>query len=46
MNGFVTQIIGPVVDVEFPEGQLPGIYNALEILKGKEIIVAEVQYLI
>jgi len=46
MNGFVTQIIGPVVDVEFPEGQLPGIYNALEILKGKEVIVAEVQYLI
>jgi len=48
MNGFVTQIIGPVVDVEFPEGQLPGIYNALEIIKGasKEIIVAEVQYLI
>ena len=22
MNGFVTQIIGPVIDVEFPEGQL------------------------
>jgi hypothetical protein len=38
MNGFVTQIIGPVVDVEFPEGQLPGIYNALEILKGKQFL--------
>jgi F-type H+-transporting ATPase subunit beta len=48
MNGFVTQIIGPVVDVEFPEGQLPCIYNALEIIKGssKEKIIAEVQYLI
>jgi F-type H+-transporting ATPase subunit beta len=48
MNGFVTQIIGPVIDVEFPEGQLPAIYNALEVLKGdsKEKIVAEVQYLI
>ena len=23
MNGFVSQIIGPVVDVEFPEGELP-----------------------
>jgi len=48
MNGFVTQIIGPVVDVEFPEGQLPGIYNALKLTKEStgEIIIAEVQYLI
>ena len=33
MSGFVVQIIGPVVDVEFPEGALPGIYNSIEILK-------------
>jgi F-type H+/Na+-transporting ATPase subunit beta len=48
MNGFVTQIIGPVVDVEFPEGQLPKIYNALEVIKEVtgEKIIAEVQYLI
>jgi F-type H+-transporting ATPase subunit beta len=48
MNGFVTQVIGPVVDVEFPEGELPNIYNALEINKGEsgEKVVAEVQYLI
>lgn len=48
MNGFVTQIIGPVVDVEFPEGELPAIYNALEIMKEgtSEKVVAEVQYLI
>ena len=48
MNGFVTQIIGPVVDVEFPEGSLPGIYNALKLTKEStgEIIIAEVQYLI
>jgi F-type H+-transporting ATPase subunit beta len=54
MNGFVTQIIGPVVDVEFPEGKLPKIYNALEIRKDssfssvgtEEKIIAEVQYLI
>jgi F-type H+-transporting ATPase subunit beta len=48
MSGFVTQIIGPVIDVEFPEGELPGIYNALSITKeaSKEIIIAEVQYLI
>ena len=31
MSGFVSQIIGPVVDVEFPEGELPKIYNALKV---------------
>jgi F-type H+-transporting ATPase subunit beta len=48
MNGFVTQIIGPVIDVEFPEGVLPKIYNALKITKevSGEIVIAEVQYLI
>jgi len=48
MNGFVTQIIGPVIDVEFPEGQVPAIYNALEVKKqtSGEKIIAEVQYLI
>ena len=48
MSGFVTQIIGPVIDVEFPEGELPKIYNALKVVKEstKEEIVAEVQYLI
>ena len=48
MSGVVTQIIGPVVDVEFPEGQIPKIYNALQLKKEgtSEIIVAEVQYLI
>src|SRR5213080_2960398 len=31
-TGNIVQVIGPVVDVEFPEGKrLPGIYNALEI---------------
>ncbi len=29
--GKVIQVIGPVVDVEFPEGHLPAIYNALRI---------------
>jgi F-type H+-transporting ATPase subunit beta len=48
MSGFVTQIIGPVIDVEFPDGKLPKIYNALKVQKENsgEIIVAEVQYLI
>ena len=30
-TGKVVQIIGPVVDVEFPPEQLPDIYNAVEI---------------
>lgn len=30
-TGQVTQIIGPVIDVEFPEGNLPEIYDALTI---------------
>jgi F-type H+/Na+-transporting ATPase subunit beta len=30
-NGFITRIIGPVVDVKFPTGQMPRIYNALRV---------------
>jgi len=32
--GRITQIIGPVVDITFPPGQMPNIYNALTI-RGK-----------
>ena len=47
-KGFVSQIIGPVIDVEFPEGYIPKIYNALKVVNEKsgEILIAEVQYLI
>src|SRR3989344_6987787 len=42
-TGKVTQIIGPVVDVDFGEGNaLPPIYNALKIKLGEHEIVAEV----
>ena len=34
-TGKVIQITGPVIDVEFPPGELPGIYNALEIARPK-----------
>jgi len=34
-TGKITQVIGPVIDVEFPTGQLPAIYNAL-IVTGVE----------
>ena len=48
MSGKVSQIIGPVVDVEFPESEIPKIYNAIKLTKSstQEVIVAEVQYLI
>ena len=30
-TGYVTQIIGPVLDIEFPTGNLPPIYSAIKI---------------
>jgi F-type H+-transporting ATPase subunit beta len=39
-NGKVVQIIGPVIDVEFPEGEVPEIMTALKIdteIEGKHI---------
>ncbi|MGG1592968.1 F0F1 ATP synthase subunit beta [Terribacillus saccharophilus] len=30
-NGIITQVMGPVVDVRFPNGHLPAIYNALVV---------------
>lgn len=30
-TGYVVQVLGPVVDVEFPEGKLPAIYSALKL---------------
>jgi F-type H+-transporting ATPase subunit beta len=49
--GYVTQIIGPVVDVKFPGGKLPQIYNALTIngtnAAGQEVaLTCEVQQLL
>src|SRR5215470_3913122 len=42
--GRVIQITGPVVDIEFPSGKLPAIYNAVEIQRaGQEPLVCEVQ---
>ncbi len=42
-KGKVVQVIGTVVDVEFPPGQLPAIYNAIEIPidSGKVVLEAE-----
>jgi F-type H+-transporting ATPase subunit beta len=40
-NGEIVQVIGPVVDVEFKEGELPAINDALEIQIKKDKIVLE-----
>ncbi len=46
-KGKIIQIIGPVVDLEFPKGSLPSIYNALEVTnKNKDKVVFEVQQLL
>ncbi|HYN88171.1 MAG TPA: F0F1 ATP synthase subunit beta, partial [Ardenticatenaceae bacterium] len=43
-RGTVRQIIGPVVDVEFPPDQLPEIFNALEVERGaNDHLILEVQ---
>ncbi|MBE9215591.1 F0F1 ATP synthase subunit beta [Plectonema cf. radiosum LEGE 06105] len=50
-TGYITQVIGPVVDVKFPNGKMPAIYNALNIKgtneAGQEIsLTCEVQQLL
>jgi F-type H+/Na+-transporting ATPase subunit beta len=42
-RGRVVQVMGPVVDVEFPRGELPDIYDAVEIPREDGRLVAEVQ---
>ena len=32
--GTVTQIIGPVLDIKFPDGHLPGLLNAITVENG------------
>ena len=36
--GYITQVIGPVVDVKFPPGKIPEIYNALTIAGKNEAV--------
>jgi len=45
--GNVTQIIGPVLDIEFTSGKLPKVYNAIEVtLSSGAVVVCEVQQLL
>jgi len=48
INGKILQVIGPVIDIEFEEGHLPKIYNAIRIPRktaegAEENLIAEVQ---
>ncbi len=46
-KGYVTQIIGPVLDISFPSGTLPPIYSALKITADDgSVIIVEVQQLL
>lgn len=44
--GAVVQIIGPVLDIEFANGQLPQIFNALKVKNQENVITCEVQQLL
>jgi F-type H+-transporting ATPase subunit beta len=45
-TGFISQIIGPVVDVEFPGGELPTVYSAIIVGEGESSVTCEVQQLL
>ena len=40
--GAVIQVMGPVLDIRFPDDQLPQLLNAIEVKNGDSVIVAEV----
>ena len=42
-TGKIVQIIGAVVDVEFPQDAVPQVYSALEVMNGDARLVLEVQ---
>ena len=45
-KGSVIQIIGPVLDIEFPNGHLPKVFNALKVEGQDNTITCEVQQLL
>ena len=45
-NGIFRRVTGPVVDVQFPAGHLPDIYNAIEIqLEDRKVVMEAMQQL-
>ena len=45
-KGYVVQIIGPVLDIEFPDGNLPPIYSAMSVKTDDGTNIVEVQQLL
>ncbi len=41
-EGIVAQVIGPVLDIKFADGQLPDLLNAVEVGEGEHKLVVEV----
>jgi len=45
-KGKVVQVIGTVVDIEFPQEHLPAIYNAIDVMQdGKKMVMEAVQHI-
>ncbi|MDR3020655.1 MAG: F0F1 ATP synthase subunit beta, partial [Treponema sp.] len=44
-KGFITQIIGPVVDVRFEQGQMPFILNALKVNSANKMVLEVLQHI-
>ena len=40
--GTVVQVIGPVLDIRFGDGELPQLLNAVEVENGEKKLVVEV----
>nr|BCQ06529.1 ATP synthase CF1 beta subunit [Nitzschia putrida] len=46
-KGYIVQVIGPVIDIKFSQGNLPNIYDAIKIfLNNDKFIIAETQKLL
>ena len=41
-KGTVIQVMGPVLDIRFPDGELPTLLSAIEVNNGDQTIIAEV----
>ncbi|MDR1643530.1 MAG: F0F1 ATP synthase subunit beta [Clostridiales bacterium] len=41
-SGKVLQVVGAVIDIRFPDGALPSLYNAVKVQDGERYLIAEV----
>ena len=45
-TGQILAVRGPVIDVAFPPGELPGLYEVLSVAEGRRPVLLEVQRLL